>query len=180
MCLNVYVTLLWTGHRGWPPPPTPARGHHGKNKATKFRNRQRDAAMGLGVSSHSCSAILTLGRCLLISQWWMTQQLWLSWTTLAPRPAASFFLFAERPWRDVDLVVAPPGWLCQSWWWCGSQGRWKASPALGMRNKSCPRLKKEGRDGGGRVLHYFECVPLAFGDVILNMVELQSWKEPYG
>lgn len=132
-----YVTPLWTGHRGWPMhlSPTPAGGHHVKNKATKFRNRQREAAMGFVVSSRSCLASLTLGRCPLISQWWMVPQLWPGWTILVPRPAVRGFFspLAKGPWRDVDLVAAPHGWLCPSWLRYGSRGRGKARATFRMR-----------------------------------------------
>lgn len=164
-----YVTPLWTGHRGWPMHlhPTPAGGHHVKNKVTKFRNRQREAVKGSVVSSRSCLDGLTLGRCLLISQWWMMQQLWRSWTILGPRPAARvFFLLAKG---DVDLVEAPYGWLCQSRWCYGCSGRRKAEPTCGMRNKA--GLRKGGRVER-EVLCYFKCMCLAFEEMVLNMVEL--------
>lgn len=160
MCECGYVTALWTDRRGWPvhQQPTPARGHHVKKKATKFRNRQSEAALGFGVSSHSCLASLTLGSCPLISPWWMIQQLWPSRTILVPRPAARvYFLFAKGPWREVDLVAASHGWLRQLWWWCEGWGRWKTSPTSWMRNKACGELRKGGGVEVGKFL-FWMCV----------------------
>ena len=98
-----YVTLPWTGHRGWPmhylalPEGTVVR-----IKWLSLETGKRVAVMGFGVSSRSCLAILTLGRCPLISEWWMTQQLWPSWTTLVPRPAARAFNFL---WKDPEGML---------------------------------------------------------------------------
>lgn len=69
---RVCGTPRWTGQRGWPVHlhPSPATGPHVKNKKTKFRHRQREAAMGFEVSSRSCLARVTSGRCPLISDGW--------------------------------------------------------------------------------------------------------------